>query len=189
MTEPTEPTRFDLGPAARGLADLVAATADEHLDDPTPCADWRVRQLLAHIDGLGPGFTAIAQGGDIEGPDAAPGLRDGWRERIPAELAALAEAWTAPAAWLGTARVGPIEQDRAGLAVVALDELIVHSWDLAVATGRTFAARAEDVVVCAAFADAVASPEGTPGMFGPAVEPGPDATPFERLLASTGRVV
>lgn len=187
--EPLQEPAFDLGPAASALAALVVAVPEEHLDEPTPCDAWSVRRLLAHIDEIGPGFRAIAEGGDIAGADPDASLVAGWRERIPASLEALAVAYRAPGAWRGRASVGETEQSRASLAVVALDELVVHAWDLATALGVPFAPRDEDVVVCTAFAEAVASPEGTPGLFGPALDPGPDADAFARLLAATGRRV
>ncbi|KAB1655627.1 TIGR03086 family protein [Pseudoclavibacter chungangensis] len=185
--EPVQEPAFDLGPAASALADLVAGVPDDALDEPTPCEAWSVRRLLAHLDEIGPGFRVVAWGGDIDGPDPGARLHAGWRERIPASLDALAVAYRSPAAWRGRARVGETEQSRASLAVVALDELVVHGWDLATALGRPYAPRNEDVTVCAAFAEAVASPEGTPGLFGPAIEPGPHADAFTRLLAATGR--
>ena len=36
----------DLGPAAARTAALVAAVRDDQLDDPTPCTEWTVAQVL-----------------------------------------------------------------------------------------------------------------------------------------------
>lgn len=43
------------------------------------------------------------------------------------------------------ARAGGIEMPGEIAGVVALEEVVVHGWDLAVATGRDFAAAAEDL--------------------------------------------
>jgi uncharacterized protein (TIGR03086 family) len=73
--------------------------------------------------------------------------------------------------------------------LVALDEVLVHGWDLAVATGQEY--RPDDASVQACFefvGDRSDEPaEGTPGLFGPVVPVGEHSTPFDRLLGRVGR--
>ena len=57
---------------------------------------------------------------------------------IPDRLAALAEAWRDPAAYTGLTMAGPVEMPGDEAALVALDEVTVHAWDLAVATGQPY---------------------------------------------------
>jgi uncharacterized protein (TIGR03086 family) len=71
--------------------------------------------------------------------------------------------------------------------VVALNELVVHGWDLAVATGQPYRADAESVPACLGFVAPMARPEGTPGLFGPPVPVPADAPDLDRLLGLSGR--
>jgi uncharacterized protein (TIGR03086 family) len=74
------------------------------------------------------------------------------------------------------------------MAAVALDELVVHGWDLAVATGQSYAVSDVDAEACMTFAGAVGeTPEERAGLYGPRVPVPPDAPPFHRLLGLTGR--
>ena len=50
----------DLEAAARLTASIVTGVGDEQLDNPTPCTERNVEQLLAHIDGLSQAFAAAA---------------------------------------------------------------------------------------------------------------------------------
>ena len=44
---------FDLEPAAATLEAVAGAITDDQLSAPTPCTDTSVRDLLAHVIGLG----------------------------------------------------------------------------------------------------------------------------------------
>jgi uncharacterized protein (TIGR03086 family) len=73
--------------------------------------------------------------------------------------------------------------------VIALDEVIVHGWDIAVACGRSF--HCEPHLVQAAYefvqATVARNPQGSSGMFGPPVPMPEEAPLLERLLGLTGR--
>src|SRR4051812_22184619 len=103
MTTPMPTSRIDLHPATRELARVVRSIADEQLSAPTACAEATVGRLLAHVDGLSVAFVEAAEKRDGETPGGAgdEDLADGWRERIPARLDALADAWDDPSAWTG----------------------------------------------------------------------------------------
>jgi uncharacterized protein (TIGR03086 family) len=84
---------------------------------------------------------------------------------------------------------GPFEMPAPDVARVAIDELLVHGWDIATATGQSFAGDDELVAAATAFVHGVAeqNPGGTPGLFGPAVTVPGDASPLDQLLGLTGR--
>src|SRR4051812_25775498 len=91
-------TTIELGPAARQMAALVRGVPDTMLRAPTPCPDYTVGDLLDHVGGLAQAFTWAATKEAREQPDQAPSgdasrLGAGWRQRIPAAVEALAEAW------------------------------------------------------------------------------------------------
>ena len=70
--------------------------------------------------------------------------------------------------------------------VVALDELVVHGWDIAVATGKPYAPPAPEIEAAMAFVTSFDAPrDGT--LFGPVVPVADDATQLDRLLGLTGR--
>lgn len=183
--------RPDLSPAARRLAALVAAVPDDVLDAPTPCPAYTVGDLLDHIGGLAVAFTAAASraGAPVgsQGPSGdAARLGDGWRTRIPEALAALASAWRDPAAWTGLTQAGGVDLPGEVAGVVALDEVIIHGWDLARATGQAYECSEPMLEVVRPFlAQAAESPTGGP--FGPPV-PVPDGAPLlDRVIGLSGR--
>lgn len=184
---------LDFEPATDELTRIINGVGDDQLGNETPCSQARVGDLLDHLDTFAQAFTASAT--KTKRADERPRPADGsqlgpdWRTRVPHRLDRLASAWRDPSAWEGMSVAGPFEMPAPDVARVAIDELVVHGWDIAVATGQAF--RGDDALVAAAleFVESVAkqSPEGTPGLFGPPV-PVPDtATSLERLLGLTGR--
>jgi uncharacterized protein (TIGR03086 family) len=136
-------TVVDLEPATRRMADLIRAVPDELLDRPTPCPAYTLGDLLDHVGGLTLAFTAAATKafGDTsaQGPSGdASRLGDDWRPRIPRDLAALAEAWRDPTAWSGMTQAGGVELPGEVAGLVALDELVIHGWDVARASGQGY---------------------------------------------------
>ena len=180
---------MDLGAQAAEVARVVAGVRDDQLGDPTPCAGTPVAGLLAHLAGLATAFRMAAEKTPVPGQAAASpdDLPPDWRTRIPTDLAALAAAWRRPSAWEGTAEAGGVRMPAPVAAVVALDEVLVHGWDLAVATGQDYAADPSSVAACTEFAAQAAAEGPTPGLFGPPVPVPDDAPPLDRLLGLTGR--
>ena len=157
---------LDFGPTTHVLADLVRGVRDDQLGDPTPCPDYTVADLLDHIGGLALAFTLSARKEDIPGggnPSAdGSKLEEGWRDRIAAQLAELGEAWSDPAAYEGMTQAGPIEMPAEIAALVAIDEVTVHAWDLAVATGQAYDADPAAVEAAHGFAASFEPPEDGP---------------------------
>ena len=182
-------TRLDLGPQAAEVARVVTGIRDDQLGDATPCADTPVAGLLAHVAGLTTAFRMAAEKTPVPGgPSAsADDLPPDWRTRIPAQLDALVAAWQRPSAWQGTAEAGGVTMPGPVAAIVALDEVLVHGWDLAVATGQDYAADPASVAACGEFAAQAAAEGPAPGLFGPPVPVPDDAPPMDRLLGLTGR--
>ena len=186
---------IDFAPATSTLRELVRAATDEQLTAPTPCTKYAVGDLVEHIGGLAAAFAGAARkqptpGSEQGGSGDASRLEPGWRERIDRDLADLADAWRDPAAYEGQTAAGGIEMPGAIAASVALNEVVVHGWDLATALGRPFEARDEDVTACMAFAEPFSTPESAEqrgDAFGPVIAVPDDAPPLERLLGMMGR--
>lgn len=185
----------DLAPATRRMAALLANVRDHQLTAPTPCADTSLGALLDHVSGLTLAFTWAATknfpDGGSQPPSAdASDLPPDWRTRMPEQLDALAAAWRSPDAWQGMTKAGGVDLPGADAGNVAMNELIVHGWDIARATGQPYEVGKEEIDSCLAFvAPAVEQSDGKgiPGLFGPAVDIPADATDLERLIALTGR--
>jgi uncharacterized protein (TIGR03086 family) len=134
---------YDLKPAADRLSQLIGAISDEDLTRATPCPAYTLGDLLDHIHTLGWAFTAAARK-DLESladrppAAAAANLPDDWRTSIPARLETMAEAWRDPAAWEGMTRIGGGDSPGEVTGLVGVEELVVHGWDVARATGQQF---------------------------------------------------
>jgi uncharacterized protein (TIGR03086 family) len=182
---------FDLEPAAAVMVDLVRAVRDDQLEAPTPCRDTTVATMLNHIDGFSMAFTAAATKTPLDARPPADASRLGhdWRSRIPTRLAGLAAAWHDENAWEGMTQAGGVELPAEAAAQFALDELIVHGWDLAVAIGQPFSVDPALLDTTYAFVEqwVAQNPNGTAGLFGPPVAVADDAPQLDRLIGLTGR--
>ncbi|RLV47933.1 TIGR03086 family protein [Nocardioides mangrovicus] len=164
----------------------LAGIGPEHLDAPTPCAAWTLRDLLDHMDDALAAFTEAALVGEIDlGPvPPAPEL-DRLVERLRQRACALLAAWRAR---YGDepVRIGDGRLEAGVLAGVGALEIAVHGWDVATACGRDHplpSALADALLEVAA--DVVAA--GDRGRrFAPA-RPTDSADAGERLLAFLGR--
>jgi uncharacterized protein (TIGR03086 family) len=109
---------------------------------------------------------------------------------LPRRLEELAEAWSAPSAWEGLTEAGGVTMPAEVMGVVALDELVLHGWDLARATGQPYAVDPVSAAAVLEFAAETAQPEQAhlrEGLFGPVVPVPADAPVFDRALGLAGR--
>ncbi len=185
----------DLGPAARRLADLVSAIPDRRLGGPTPCPDYSLGDLVEHVGGLALAFTGAATKatGDITAQAPAGDrtrLGDDWRTRIPRDLAGLAAAWNDPAAWTGMTRAGGVDLPGEAAGLVALDELVIHGWEVARASGQAYDCDPESLEAVLGFVAQFSGPgqeDQRAGLFGPVVAVADDAPLLDRVIGLTGR--
>ena len=178
----------DLEPAARRIAALLDGVPDSALDAPTPCAESSVATLLDHLMGLSEGLAASARKEPTGAPQAsADHLDPDWRAILPGRLDALVAAWREPGAGEGMTSAGGLTLPAADVAAVTLDELVLHGWDLARATGQPYDPDPRDVAAVLPFLEAFGSEQGVPGLFGPAVPVPDDAPAFDRALGLSGR--
>lgn len=186
---------IDLAPASLQLAALVAAVPDDALGRPTPCPDYTVADLLTHINGLAGAFAAAAR--KDMGPETssapdprADDLPRDWRSEIADRLGTFTDAWREPTAWDGMSRVGGVDLPAEVIALVGLNEVTVHAWDLARATGQP--APDPDPLLLEALMPmlqqfASDGPPSDDAPFGPPVPVADDASALDRVLGLTGR--
>lgn len=197
MTDST--TTLDLDPPARRMAALLHGVTDDQLGARTPCPDYTVGDLIDHVRGLTFAFTAAANksaGADTDGKDTAtsgPGevsaanLPPDWRGSLPRQLDGLVAAWKNPAAWEGSAQAGGVTMPADIMGAVALNELVLHGWDLARATGQPFDCDERSTEASFALMSPLAAGDGGEGMFGPVVEVPDDAPLLHRAIGLSGR--
>lgn len=173
------------------LIDLVDHISLGQLGAPTPCADFDVHAVIDHMIVGGATFAALFRGeqpGEIappavDGSVPAAEFRDAMEQLVDAVRSPGAMDRTIPAPF------GDVPGETFAR-FVALDGLI-HGWDLARATDRSWTPSAELVEAVDEFARVAITPDlRDAGLFAAATTAAAtDATPIERLAAFTGRVV
>ncbi|MFI0907145.1 TIGR03086 family metal-binding protein [Streptomyces sioyaensis] len=185
---------IDLAAQARLVAQLAEHTDEARLDAPTPCEAYAVRHLLGHLVGLAGAFQDVARKNlgptTNTSPDVAPraDVAPGWRAELERNLGGMTEAWRDPQAWEGETQAGGVTLPGAVAGLIALNELVLHGWDLARATGQAYAPGRADLDVCHGLLSAWAEDAGAGGgLFGPVVHVPEDAPLLDRVVALSGR--
>ncbi|GAA0465181.1 TIGR03086 family protein [Paractinoplanes deccanensis] len=174
-----------LAAAAERTLPVIRAVRDDQLGLDTPCAEFRVRDLLNHLFQVVVNFQALAV---REQPDfsTTPDVLTGdWRQRFADETATLIKAWSDPAALEGVSPGMGLPQAVVGNLVLV--DLVVHGWDLAQATGQSYEPDPATVTALAPIIEQMAPQGRQMGVFGAEVAAREDATDFERMLAVSGR--
>lgn len=169
-------------------AAFVRRTATSQLGLPTPCTGWDVRALLNHVIGNNRLYAAAAAGEAVDWADRA---RDHvGDDPLAAYAASAAEVRAAFAAADLDAEIrlpfGVLPTAQA-LAVHFVD-ILVHGWDLAMATGQD-AALPDDLADAAIGIVAAYPPDvwGSPVYFAHKVPSSSDDPAYVRLVALVGR--
>jgi uncharacterized protein (TIGR03086 family) len=163
---------------------IIAGVRPEHLTGPTPCAKWTVQDLLDHLVG-GAGYLLAAATGDQ--PAQPPGQAD--PARFAAGFAAVLDAVARPGA---TERrcMSPLGFEWSigeALAGTFMD-VLVHTWDLATATGQDTRLDPDLVRACwDMFIPEMPERGRQAGLIGPDVAVPDDAPLQDRLLGALGR--
>jgi len=213
MTETDTPTSYDvpvsdprhaLFTAFDAALPVLAAAEQADQSLPTPCDDFTVGDLLAHLNSVARRITGMAQGRPAsEVPDSTvePDGRYAlaWtrhRDEVVATWAGLPDDAELVAPWRPLSR-----DDAAGIYAA---EVLVHSWDLAVAVGAPFTVSDAVAEVGIAAVGTELPPEARAGIYaqikeqlppdfpwedpyGAAVAVPAEASAIDRLVAISGR--
>jgi len=190
-------TTVDLGPQTLIIARLAEGVADERLDGPTPCPEYSVGGMLGHLLGLSVAFRdagrkRLGAMTDSAPDPAASRLPSGWRAELPKALDELAAVWREPEAWSGMTRAGGVDLPGAVAGAVVADELVIHGWDLARATGQEYepdeAALRAAYGLLAGAAEKAGEAGEERGMFGHVVAVPEGAPLLDRAVGLSGRM-
>ncbi|MFF0371399.1 TIGR03086 family metal-binding protein [Micromonospora sp. NPDC005087] len=176
-----------LAAAAPRTVDVVRGIADDQLDLPTPCRDYLVRDLLNHLFEVVVNFQELAVKRPVEWSEKPDHLADGWRDRFETETGRLIAAWSDPSTLEGLSPGMGMPQTVVG--GMALLDLTVHGWDLAVATGQAYEPAPEAVAELHGLVEQLGPTARKMGVF---ADPTPTPTTqdpknLHHLLAHTGR--
>jgi uncharacterized protein (TIGR03086 family) len=177
--------------ASAGFGQQLLLLTDEEWEFLTPCSDWNVQAIVAHV---------------VVGDAQVPSILAG--ETVPLELDASPTVLgpNAIATWRGTAlamlrafgQPGVLEQRYqhpvgrvTGKRILGfrLTDALVHAWDIARACGRDLSLDDDLAEYCLEFWWPLAKGLVDSGHFKAAVMPSETAAPGERLLALLGRQI
>lgn len=159
---------------------------------PTPCSDWDLEALLAHLATSMADLEAAMRTGHLE-PDppepdrlAAPGPHGGDAVEVLRDRAAnLLSACYAHHGRDRFVRVGDLPLPAGIVACTGAVEIAVHGWDVSAARGRGGPIPPALAVRMLRLCPLLVS--GREGLFGAPVQVPPQATPSDRLVAYLGR--
>ncbi|MFJ2768766.1 TIGR03086 family metal-binding protein [Streptomyces sp. NPDC087300] len=187
-----DPALLDRHAQALGLfTDRVHAVRADQWDAPTPCTEWTVRDLVAHLTGeqlwvpplVRDGATTASVGdafdGDVLGSDPVAS----WDTAAAASRA----AFRAPGALDRTVHLSFGATSAAFYCGQMTTDLVVHAWDLSRAIGADESLPAALVDFSVREVEPYAAELAGSGLFVAAVEPPSDADAQTRLLALLGR--
>jgi uncharacterized protein (TIGR03086 family) len=169
--------------ASAHAARVIDAVRADQLTSSTPCAEWSVQDLVDHLVGSTEYLRAALDGRPPE-PVSGSGAVD-YRAGRGSVLAGLAT----PGALERTCR-SPLGFDwtLAEATAGTFMDTLIHTWDLATATGQDTGLDPALVDACVAMFLPDMPPRGrAAGIVGPEVVVGPDADPQARLLGAMGR--
>lgn len=187
MSTPPDP-RPAFQSATTWVTTLMRAVTAAQLTDPTPCADFDVRALCAHLIATVRRAVALGEGTDIFAVDVIQPEHD--VDSYAAAAARAIELWSEDAKLTEPVRVPWGEVPGAGALWGYTNEALVHGWDLAQATGQPAEADPATATAMLAIAQGfIPAERGEQIPFEPPVPPRPGAGPTEMLANWSGRRV
>jgi uncharacterized protein (TIGR03086 family) len=162
---------------------VIANVRADQLDNPTPCSEWKVRDLMSHAIGVVAGIGAAAAGSQSSEFKLGDDPAAQFQEAATANIA----AWRAPGAMDKVVNGGPGPMPGHVLAGINLLDTATHTWDLAKATGQDAQLPADVAATALEMSRQIISPEIRSGRFAPEVPAPSGCGPTDQLVAFLGR--
>ncbi|MEU8590492.1 TIGR03086 family metal-binding protein [Streptomyces sp. NPDC048664] len=169
----------------------LAGVRPDQYDVTTPCPDYSVRDMANHLVSVLRRLTVLGAGGSFMSvPHFADDVADGdWAAAWARSTKEFDTVWSDPAVLGRMIQLpwGPVPG--AVAAVIYTNEFVLHTWDLAKATGQS--PEWDPAMLAAPLANmkraVPAEPRGGQVPFGPVVEVPEDAPAIDRLVGWYGR--
>jgi uncharacterized protein (TIGR03086 family) len=151
---------------------------------PSPCTEWTVRDVVAHVVSVHRHVVAGLDASAPPPPATDPDLVGAWAAATSDVSAVLADPERASAPVTGRFAPMPLEEM---IGRLLCSDTLVHSWDIAHATGQD--EHLDPAGVTYAFAMLLPNDEAIrgAGSFGPKIEPPRSADEQTRFLCFLGR--
>ena len=166
--------------AAAGFTSRLDAVADDQWSNPTPCTDWDVRQLVDHVITI---QRQIPEGLGVPVADDGADIKGEWTAVRAAAVEALRQPGVLERTMPGRGGEVPVQM----ALMPRLSDLILHSWDLARATGGDHRIDPDTAAVVLEFLEPNDEILRSSGTFGPKIDPPPGADAGVKLLFFSGR--
>lgn len=177
-------TRFDR--VAATFADRIAGVPEDGWEREAPCEGWVAKDVVRHLVEWVPGLLGAATG--IIFPPG-PNVEDdpaGAFAHLRNELQAILDDPERSASTFAHERAGTHRLDEA-IGMFVLGDVLVHTWDLARATGQDETLDPTEVSMMLAGVQAMGDALEQSGQYGKPVPVPDDADDQTRLIAFTGR--
>lgn len=165
------------------LQHVLRSMGQDDLHRSTPCRDFTVSQLEAHLLQSLSGLTSLA------GSTLTPSSSKTLESRVADAAQQAVESWT-ERGLEGTVQAGPQQMPAALAAAVLSVEFLVHAWDFARATDQHVRVSDDVASYVLGLAEQIITPDQRKGAgFDPALPASHEAPVLDRLVAFTGRQV
>lgn len=173
--------------AAATFSAVAHAVPPDRWDDPSPCEGWSARDVVTHMVEWMPGLLASI-GAPVAGvPDAATDPATAW-DRLAAGIQAVLDDPDRARREITHEHLGTLTVERA-IGMTMTGDVLVHTWDVARATGGDERLPADLVRQQAEGMAAMGDALEQSGHFGPVVAVPDDADEQTRMLGLSGRRV
>jgi len=143
MTSTETPTDFDpravFGRAHATARTVLDGIGPDQFEAPTPCTEFDVRTLAGHLLAVAQRVRNVGRGeSPFSVPEVVEGVADdGWVAAWDETGAGVAEAWADDATLERMVELPWATLPGSATLIMWSNELSVHTWDLAIATGQT----------------------------------------------------
>jgi uncharacterized protein (TIGR03086 family) len=171
---------------ASGFTDRVRSVPDDAWDRPAPCEGWVARDVVGHLVEWIPAFLSAAGGPSLPaGPSVDDDPAAAWTTMSDG-IQSLLDDPAVSATEIDHPRAGTHRLDDA-IAMFFLGDVLIHTWDLARATGLDEQLDPEVVHQMLIGMEPLDEMLRASGHYGRKVTVSPDADEQTRLIAFTGR--
>jgi len=172
---------------AGGFGTRVAGIPADGWDAPSPCDEWRARDIVVHVINVHHQTLAGLDGSEPTKVGADDDLPPQWRTATTAVRDALRDPERATQVISG----GPFGEQPFEMLVGRLvcADTLVHTWDLARSTGQDERLDPDAVSKAADFLLPLDDAIRRPGAFAARIDPAPGADAQTKLLNFAGRAV